>query len=303
MSPFSTDGCFVQDLAGIFTNVLEEEIENVRKCNEQLQDTHTFFVMGNDKIYLDYLPTFHKAAGRYQLLTSADLPPEVMAKYKEARQSNPNVPILLRNAKPGALMDMVDQKQFDATISYDGGNQFTYESFVVKNIERVKQRSLHNSAQNPDYPATYSPFYLFRSSKEPHIDHMLLAHPNAQFSKSGVFFFLDSVREAIMQPFLAQKDLGSNFFFQSGKQFNVFAYEDVFVNDSDKPIDLDTLKGKAITSGTMTLSNYLYVDTEKLNHENLVEPVPFRYSGHLMRLETKDAWASKVDSRLGTTAA
>lgn len=320
MSPFSTDGDFIQNLADIFTKVLEEEIENVRKRNEQLQDTHTFFVMGNDKIYLDYLPTFHKAAGRYQFLASADLPSEVMAKYKEARQSNPTVPILLRNVNPSALMDMVDQKQFDAIISYDGGNNFTNESFVVNNIERLKQRSLNNSAQNSDYPATYSPFYLFGSSKEPHIDHMLLVHPNAQFAasgvqldlnpplgedkyKSGVILFLENVREALMQPFPAQTDLGPNFFFQSGKQFNVSVYEDIFVNDGDKPIDLGMLEGKAIASGTLTLPDYLYVDTEKLNEENLVEPVPFRYSGQLMRLETKDGWASKVDSRLGTTAA
>ncbi|KAI3612291.1 pyridoxal-dependent decarboxylase domain protein [Moniliophthora roreri] len=317
MSPFSTDGQFIQNLVDIFTKVLEEEVENVRKRNEEMQATHTFFVMGNDKIYLDYLPNFHRASRRFQLLASANLPSDVMADYKNARQNNPNVPILLRNVQSGVLMDMIDQGQFDATMSFDGGKTFTYKTFAVSNIERVKQRSLNNSAQNSAYPSTYSPFYLFGSSNEPNIDHMLVVHPNAQLAasgvqlnlnppldgakyNSGVILFFDDVREATMQPFPAQADLGPNFFFQPGKDFRVTVYEDVFANDGDKPIDLDTLQGKAITSGTLTLPSYLYVDTENLNGEDVPEPRP---SGGLMSMQTREAWVNEVDSTLGTTAA
>ncbi|KAK7060546.1 hypothetical protein VNI00_001312 [Paramarasmius palmivorus] len=319
MSPFSTDGCFVQNLADIFTEVLNDEIDNVRRRNEELADTHTFYIMGSDKIYLDYLPTFHKAAGRYQLLLSADLPLDVMLEYKSARDENPAAPIFLRNTSPGVLTDMVKQTQFEASISFDGGNTFDSKNFTVSNIKSIKNRSLNNSAQNSDYPSTYSPFYLIGTPEEPHISHMLLAHPNAQLSasnvqltldspldtklyNSGSILFLNDVREKTMQPFPEKKDLSPNFFFQPGREFRVSVYEDVFVNDYDKPIDLDSIKDNPITTGTLKLSNYLYVDTENLNYENMVEPVPFRYSGHLMRLETKDSWAYKVDSRLGTQA-
>ncbi|KAK1230099.1 hypothetical protein PQX77_006814 [Marasmius sp. AFHP31] len=318
MSPFSTSGNFVQKLMNIFKTVLEEEVENLRNRNEDLTDVQTFVLHGTKQLYIEYLPTFHKASGRYQVVTSASVPSEIVDKYLSAKRDRPQAQVLLRTCGEEAIRDMLNAKQFQACISFDDGNTFTSQGFKVDITDVALFRSIHNSVQLADYPDSFVPFYAYGIPGEYHITHTLLLDPNTQLSasnvelkveppipdeklKSGLFIFIDDIGEKCIQPIAPANKRNTNFFFKEGATFNVTVYDNVYAQDWQTTIDFTTIRGKDIAKGTMKLGPSIYIDNEKLNYENMTEPTPHRYAGHPMQVNTKQKWAKKLDSQLGTS--
>ena len=129
---------------------------------------------------------------------------------------------------------------------------------------------------------------------ELNIDHVLVRAPNAQFSASGCKFtpsdnnpkiaadklsngllvHFDDVREAAMQPFPSNVDIGlrngvstkdAKFFFKSGARFPVTVYEPPAGSHTEK-IQIEENPGTPIVSGTLMLGD-AYVDTEACNRD------------------------------------
>jgi len=137
------------------------------------------------------------------------------------------------------------------------------------------------------------PFFLYGSTNEPNIDHILLKNPNVQLSSSGIRFvlntadsahnidmgsgvvvILDDMREFAMQPY------GRGHyprFFASGMSFTASVYQDPFRGQHGiKPIDIrslfENLKLAApLAHGTLTLGKTSYVDDTHINRATLLE--------------------------------
>jgi len=319
MSPFSTTGNFVQKLADIFQQVLEEEVDRVRDRNTPKPGVHSFVMQGTDKIHLVHTPSFHMAGGRKQLIFTADVSEDALKRVKLVKEAYPNVPFILHNSEPALLSELVSGKSFKGFITIDNSSQPLAE-IEVSNIQIIRKRSLDPEDLNSNYPNAFMPFYLYGTPEQQHIDHVLAFAPNAQFSAARVRLSLDTqlseedlakgvivkatnVRERSMQPFPETNKLpkGGKFFFSAGKEFTVEVCRDPFPAITDDSIDLDKVT-EVITKGKLTLGPDLYIDTDKLNHEfheEQVDTIAFRNhpSGH-MSTKSKHSWVKKVDKHL-----
>lgn len=159
----------------------------------------------------------------------------------------------------------------------------------------VKSRPLNSTNRDTKYPEEFMPFYLFGTSTQAHISHMLLRAPNVSLSASNVNLDLDNAqevanelhngliltlsdyREVTMQPFPAKnkeiRDQGETFFFRKDKTFNVQVFQ-----DPKKPVDegpglLNSL-GKPMTQGKMTLGDDVHVDVEAPNYDPFDQKPP-----------------------------
>ncbi|TFK20430.1 PLP-dependent transferase [Coprinopsis marcescibilis] len=59
-------------------------------------------------------------------------------------------------------------------------------SITISHPRIVKQRSLLSRWHDPDYDTKHTPFYLYGTPQQQHIDHMLLKAPNAQLTAENV---------------------------------------------------------------------------------------------------------------------
>ncbi|THV00033.1 hypothetical protein K435DRAFT_794489 [Dendrothele bispora CBS 962.96] len=279
----STSGDFIGKLANTFQKVVEEE--NLRQRNEVKPMQHTFVVQGTEKLYMVHTPSFHMAGGRYQLIFSGEVSGENRQRYEQFKKEQPNTMLTLSNTTPLTLDDIINSKSFTASVT-NPDNKNSVKGIEVFNIEVVKKRSLSREDFESTYPERFMPFYLYGTSKQQHIDHMLLLDPNIQLTASnvrlelketlsaenlgkGLILYANNVHEASMQPFplteklLADKD---KFFFSANKKLNVSVYRDPFPTVTDDPIKLDQVKD-LITTGTLTLGSEIFIDSDKLNYE------------------------------------
>jgi len=222
---------------------------------------------------------FNMANHRVQLIITGDLPANVMQQYKDARLKFPNQYFTLGNANKDTLTKMLAAEKFDAVIDKglppsDGTHFIT--DFKLTNIKVVVTRPLDSKALDTTYPEVGMPFYLYgHSDSEYHIDHILLAAPNAQFTADKVTIDMNSgsalptlpfcqkiivnLPERVMQPFPSNKDIAadSKFFFRRGVVLP-FAFQDA-----------------PLVKGKLTLTNNVFVDTDMLNED----PVPPKQDG------------------------
>ena len=71
-------------------------------------------MQGTEEIFLLHRPMFHLSSHRRQLIVSADIDPESLAKYKEAK-----------TAHPGEIFTLTTQDNEDLdNIAVDGGKEF-----------------------------------------------------------------------------------------------------------------------------------------------------------------------------------
>lgn len=157
------------------------------------------------------------------------------------------------------------------------------------NIRIIKNRSLVSKWRDTDYPSDFSPFYLYGTQDQQHIDHMLLKAPNAQLSSDNVDLVLDSQLslsqlengvllylnffERSMQPFNA---VNKPFFFTPGAEIEVEIYEDPFpptahgpgLAVSDEDSDNRGIRPMLIASGVIRLGESVFVDYDDLNKED-----------------------------------
>ncbi|KAL7268366.1 hypothetical protein RUND412_009012 [Rhizina undulata] len=291
MSPFPTQGNFIKDLAGIFKNVVEEEVVKCRERNEIRPAIHSFIIQGINKLYLVHQPMFYKANDREQLIVSAEIESKYVVEYVKART---NEPFYLATKKEEILEDILKTgSSFTAVIKNADGTIFL-DDVKVSKIQIVKRRRLDSKFRDSNYPMYDMPFYLYGTPKHAHIDHMLLLAPNIQLSadevtlkldnqlsdgdlEKGAIVQLNGVYERSMQPFLPMSDLVSepNFFFRPGKEFNVSIYRDPNGAVAEGPGLANVKPHDRIATGTMTLTGNVYIDSEKLNADPFAKKAKF----------------------------
>lgn len=156
--------------------------------NEVKPALHRFVMQGLDRIYLVYMPMFHMANHRQQLIITADYPTEVQELYQQLRQENPDKTYTTGSANPKLLSDLLEP---GADIEYrmDDGipdeNTQPLMTFKLSNINVVVNKSLSFDALENTYPERM-PFYLYGTENECHIDHVLKKAPNAQISADRI---------------------------------------------------------------------------------------------------------------------
>ncbi|KAI0455119.1 pyridoxal-dependent decarboxylase domain-containing protein [Xylaria acuta] len=226
MSPFPTDGNFTNDLAQIFYDTVAAETEVVRKRNTLAPDFHNFLIQGTESIYLIHLPMFHVANHRQQLIVSVEFDKASKDKYVAMKKSYPSEPMILVTQNKTMLKEVVENNgRFKAQI-------MTKESgIILRDIDvnfrqTVVSRPLNSKYRLNEYPSTFMPFYLYGSEKEANVDHVITRAPNSQLSAGRcklewykaqdpavwtkpLVLLLEDVREAPMQPFPPNAEIGS----------------------------------------------------------------------------------------------
>ncbi|KAL5504862.1 hypothetical protein ACEPAH_7525 [Sanghuangporus vaninii] len=302
MCPFSTTHGFLRELTDYFQSVLEEEVENALKRNEEQPGTHNFTVQGTDKLYLVHLPTFHMASGRRQIILTAALSAEDQQKYTEAKAANPSAVVMLRNVDAMLLDDIVNGKDFQATMSFPDQDI----TVTITSVQIIKLRSLDTEDFDSQYP-TLMPFYLYGTSAQPHIDHMLVLAPNIQLTaglvqltlndgssisdsdlSTGVIAISQDVHERAMQPFaiMSSSQVPETFFFKAGTQMAVKIYRDPFPTSTLDKISMDKVT-ELLGEGSIQVVGDVYVDSDSLNGDDS--------SSGAMSQATKKEWVDAVD--------
>ncbi|KAI1431521.1 pyridoxal-dependent decarboxylase domain-containing protein [Xylaria sp. CBS 124048] len=226
MSPFPTDGKFTNKMAKTLYDVATAEAEVVRKRNTLAPEFHNFLIQGIDTMYLIHLPMFYVANHRQQLIVSVEFDKGSKDKYVAMKKSNPSEPMLLVTQNKTMLKDVVEKR---GTLK---AQVMTKESgIILRDIdvtfrETIVSRPLNSKWRLKDYPSTFMPFYLYGNEHEANIDHVITRAPNTQLSASGcklkwykdqspdvwekpLVLLLEDVREAPMQPFPSNADIGS----------------------------------------------------------------------------------------------
>ena len=131
------------------------------------------------------------------------------------------------------------------------------------------------------------PFYLYGTPAEQNIDHILVRAPNISLSaekvsldlsppltaeqlSTGLICCVTTVHEASMQPFPVMDTIRekSNFFFKPGRKHGVTVYADKKGFSENGPGIVEAAMGEdaeSLATGTLTLGESLYVDSEGLN--------------------------------------
>ncbi|KAK1446929.1 hypothetical protein CCUS01_02488 [Colletotrichum cuscutae] len=226
MSPFPTDGNFTNQLADIFYDVVAKETEIVRKRNTPAPDFHSFLIQGTEEIFLIHLPMFHVANHRQQLIVNASFDEKSKAKYIALKKSNPTEPMLLVTQRKFMAKDVIEQKgHFDGQIMTKESG-IILQDVCVQLGKTVVSRPLNSKYRLDKYPDTFMPFYLYGTPNEANIDHVITRAPNTQLSagrcklnfykkvddsiwKKPLVLLIEDVREAPMQPFPSNIEIGS----------------------------------------------------------------------------------------------
>ncbi|KAJ2990730.1 hypothetical protein NUW58_g2807 [Xylaria curta] len=226
MSPFPTDGNFTNDLAQIFYKTVAAETEVVRKRNTLAPDFHSFLIQGTETIYLIHLPMFHVANHRQQLIISVEFDKRSKDKYVAMKKSYPSEPMLLVTQNKTMLKEVAENHgRFKAQIMTKESGIILRDIDVVS-CHTVVSRPLNSKYRLNDYPSTFMPFYLYGNENEAHIDHVITRAPNCQLSAGRcklewyqdqgpsvwdkpLVLLLENVREAPMQPFPPNTEIGS----------------------------------------------------------------------------------------------
>ena len=146
-------------------------------------------MQGIDKVYLVHLPMFYMANHRYQVIITGDLPPDVMDIYVAAKKKNPGQFFTLSNQDDATLPELISEGgSFKAVIDIglpkpDQGH--LAEDFLLTNIRVLINNSLDSNSLKTTYPSLM-PFYLYGTSKEQHVDHILRMAPNQLLNSDQV---------------------------------------------------------------------------------------------------------------------
>ncbi|KAK5659107.1 hypothetical protein OQA88_1197 [Cercophora sp. LCS_1] len=116
------------------------------------------------------------------------------------------------------------------------GSGIIYARLLIAITSIVKDRPLNSAPHDRSCPSGFTPFYLYGTSSDPHMDHILVRSPNITLSAGGfslslddgasvdsllgcgAILSIDGQHEAAMQPFGdTNDDLPRDFFFGPGK--------------------------------------------------------------------------------------
>lgn len=246
-------------------------------------------MQGTDKVHLIYLPMFQMATYRQQLIIAVDLPPAAMTRYVKAQKQNPEAVFCLHTETNELLSDILERGSFRAVLqeglpdshaSIRRGSRHLAEGVEVTNIRVIKHRSLDPRLLESSYPERM-PFYLYGTTQQQHIDHILLSSPNVQLNSGdvdlqfdkgqdlygpglerelelGLVAVFDDVREAAIQPFNRSHQPT---FFAPGKTYRVTIHRD----SPRGPIA--ALNSSVFARGTITIGNSVFKDYDMINQD------------------------------------
>ncbi|KAL4947125.1 pyridoxal phosphate-dependent transferase [Aspergillus filifer] len=316
MSVFPTDHDFINQLVARFRAAVEDTVKVCRDRNAIKPDVHRFFIQGTTDTYFIYRPRFQEARFRRQLILRGRLNQTAFQTYVKAKAQGPTYLNTSGDTCLEVLLNEVSnngQATFEWNLVDKDGN-VTSVSATLTQI--IKNRSLNARNREPNYPATYMPFYIYGSIAQPHISHVLLKSPNIELGAANVQLILDvnstldddefargailcltDTFEAPMQPFAGpDADNSTNdFFFRPGQKFNVKIWRDLKRGEDSGPnllpTDLDGF-GPELASGEVLLRSDVLVDAESINQDPFGDPTDD---------EASEAWRELFKSLQGVS--
>ncbi|KAJ7325911.1 PLP-dependent transferase [Mycena albidolilacea] len=308
MSPFQGAGNYSNKIAELFKGVLQEEVQIVRDRATVKPETIWFNIFGREKIYLTNAPFFHKASGRNHLVLSADIAGPQGVVYKLLTDNDKMY--RCKTLHEVTLDDIINQKQVDVVIN--GVNLIGHECVTLSNIQVVKERSLKSCYRDQQFSESCMPFYLFGTSQEQHIEHMLLRAPNVQISADrvqldvqpplsaaqlakGVLLQINRPERALQPP---AADNPPERMFRRGASF------DVTIVDDTKPAVTHgpglAAGGNQLAKGKVTLAGDVHVDWKDINTEDFARGLT-RVTNSLepeANMQTRSEWKEVVSAAL-----
>ncbi|KAL5000011.1 pyridoxal-dependent decarboxylase conserved domain protein [Aspergillus recurvatus] len=291
MSAFPTEHELIDELVGRFREVVEEAVEVCRDRNAIKPDIHRFYIQGTSEIFFIYRPRFQEARFRRQLILKGRFSQPGFEAYIKARARGITY---LNTSQETCLETLLNKVKNHGEATFQGdlldedGNILSSISASVTHI--IKNRSLNSRNREPSYPSTYMPFYLYGSSSQSHISHVLVKSPNIELGAANVQINLDTsledeelargailcltgTPEAPMQPFPSRghdMDSENDFFFRPGQRFQAKIWRDLKRAEESGPNLLpDSLEGfgPEIASGEVLLRGEVLVDAESVNKD------------------------------------
>ncbi|KAF4616928.1 hypothetical protein D9613_008569 [Agrocybe pediades] len=318
MSPFQATATFASKVADTFRKTLEEEMEHVVARNTISPQEHSFIMQGTDQLFLVYRPHFYDGNGRQQLILTCEFAEgSQLSRYLNDREAHKDEIYTLNI--PAITIDTILLSKFVKGFVYRKGTVVL--ECEICNIRIIKNRSLASKWRDQHYPSNSSPFYLYGTPNQQHIDHMLLKAPNAQLSAEDVELLLDTalsleqlqygvllylnVFERAMQPF---NSVNQPFFFTPGAEIPVEIYEDPFPPTAHGPglapsdDQAAVFSPMAIATGLIRLGNNLFVDYDDLNKEDNRVDVSVSSHSHagVMSEQGKAGWRNMLSNRMQT---
>ncbi|KIK58986.1 hypothetical protein GYMLUDRAFT_170418 [Collybiopsis luxurians FD-317 M1] len=286
MSPWPTTSEFLKSIVDEFKLVAEEEIKTCLVRAVEKKSIHSFVLLGTSDLYLVYMGSFNVSNYRRQVILSAKLDEEVMEKLNSIREQNDKSSFTFHTSEEVTFTELLKKNEWKGNIFKGVPKDYGTASISTPSLSNVSirdfkvllHRSLHRDKIGADYPKKM-PFYLFGTSKEMHMDHLLENAPNVHLTASkvcldppptgdslfGKWVVLENMQEDIMHPFTASHPPT---LFPPSKEFKVTIYEHDAPKDPESPIPSSIITSQKGTSGTLTLSDKqgdLFIDYTWLN--------------------------------------
>ncbi|RDW92952.1 uncharacterized protein DSM5745_00274 [Aspergillus mulundensis] len=287
MSAFPTEHELIDDLIKRFRAVVEDAVQVCRDRNAIKPDIHRFYIQGTGDIFFVYRPRFQEARFRRQLILKGKFSPAGFDAYIKAKAKGV---VSLNTCNKTILETLLNkvanhgQATFQGDLVDGDGNTISRVKTTITKV--IKNRSLSSRNREPAYPATYMPFYLYGSSTQHHISHILLKSPNIELGAANVQLSLDyplagdelargailaltNTPEAPMQPFPTEcSERPSDFFFRAGQKFHVKIWRDLKRAEESGPNLLPASLeefGPEIACGEMLVRGDVLVDASSVN--------------------------------------
>jgi hypothetical protein len=173
----------------------------------------------------------------------------------------------------------------------------------------VKNRPLNSRWHDPLYPASFTPFYLYGTPSEPHVDHVLLRAPNTQIASDLITLKLEPALTAVQlaraRMWTAPRPRCSHSLPHTrpsvhGACFSVAIFEDAREAGAQGTGPLEG--GSQIAKGMLELGKMVYVDCEKLNEDPEYVGLGVQSANGFignMRQATRVQWAEVTEKALG----
>lgn len=183
------------------------------------------------------------------------------------------------------------------------------------NVRVIKMRPLDSKWRDPVYPRNTTPFYLYGTPQQQHVEHMLLRAPNAQLASDQVTLTLDKgvtlsreqlargVLVYVSRPERAMQPFGSANppeFFAPNASFRISVAIDPRHAAARGPGLASVGPEANVGEGTLTLGKAVYVDHERVNTQDFApNPCVENYATEGASMATKAEWKDLVRSSLG----